>query len=113
MLVARPQRVVQHLERLLELRRDRDVEFLTGRQARDEPFVVERDQIAVRTGLAERALHHRRELRLALAEHDAVWIVGQIFTGDAKSVLCLVPCDQAEQQDIVGRNASALPPTSI
>src|SRR5882762_9939636 len=82
-LVARPLRVVEHLESFLELRRDRDVEFFAGGQARNEPLVVERNQIAVRTELAKSALHHRRKLGLALAEHDAVGIVGQIFAGDA------------------------------
>src|SRR5258708_28685657 len=70
-LVTRPLRIVEHLEGLFELRRDRDVEPFPGRQARDEPFVVERDQIAVRAELAEGALDHRGQLRLALAEHDA------------------------------------------
>jgi hypothetical protein len=52
-LTARPLRVVQHLERFLQLRRYRDVELLARRQARDEPFVVEQDQVAVRAELAE------------------------------------------------------------
>src|ERR1700736_5818368 len=61
-LVVRPHGIVEHLEGVLELRRDRDVEFFTGRQARDKPLVVERNQIAVRAELAERAFHHRRKL---------------------------------------------------
>src|SRR5205814_10726699 len=66
LVVAVALRIVEHFKVFLVLRRDRDVELFTGRQTRDEPFVVERNQIAVRTELAEGALHHRRELRLAL-----------------------------------------------
>src|ERR1700676_2431679 len=83
-LIACPLGVVEHLEGFLELRRDRDVEFLAGRQPRDEPFVVERNQVAVRTELAEGPLHHRGQLRLALPENDAVGIVGKIFPGARK-----------------------------
>src|ERR1700679_3735974 len=75
--------IVQHLEGVLELRRDRDVEALAGGQARFEPFVVKRNEVAVRTQLAKGPLHHRGQLRLALAKHDSVGIVGQIITGDA------------------------------
>src|SRR3981081_209242 len=71
-LIIRPRRIVHRLERFLELRRDRDVDFFAGRQPRDEPFVVERNKIAVRTELAEGAFHHRGQLRLAPAGHDAV-----------------------------------------
>src|SRR4030081_2408707 len=94
-LVARPLGIVEHFKGFLELRRDRDVELLASRQARDKPFVIERNQIAVRTELAEGPLHHRAQLRLALAEHDAVRVIGQIVAGDAKLVLRLVPRDQA------------------
>src|ERR1700730_6854117 len=89
-LIARPLGVVEHLEGFLELRRDRDVGFLAGRQPRDEPFVVERNQVAVRAELAEGALHYRGQLRLALAEHDAVGIVGQIVADDLVLVLPLL-----------------------
>src|SRR3954468_24492895 len=65
-LVARPLGVVEHLKSFLELRRDRDAELFAGRQPPDKPFVVERNQIAVRAELAEGALDHRGELRLAL-----------------------------------------------
>ena len=41
--------IVEYPEAFLELRRDRDVELLPGGQARDEPFVVQRNQIAIRT----------------------------------------------------------------
>src|SRR6266436_4359829 len=64
-LVARPLRIVEHLEGLFQLRRNRDAESFAGRQPRDKPFVVERNQVAVRTELAEGALDHRRQLRLA------------------------------------------------
>src|SRR5689334_17452193 len=64
--------VVEHLESFLELRRDRHAELLAGRQPRDEPFVVERNQVAARTQLLEGALDHGLHLRLTLAEHDAV-----------------------------------------
>ena len=37
-----------------------DVQPLAGRQPRDEPFVVERNQVAVGAELAEGALDHRR-----------------------------------------------------
>src|ERR1700730_770988 len=107
-LIIRARRGVERLERFLELRRDRDVEPLAGRQARDEPFVVERDQIVVGAELAERPLDHGVKLRLALAEHDAVGVVGQIVAGDAKLVLRLVPRDQAVQQNIVGRERVGL-----
>src|SRR5258708_38182719 len=79
-LVARSLRIVEHLESLFELRRDRDVEPFPGRKARDEPFVVERDQVAVRAELAEGTFDHRGQLRLARAERKANGIVGQIFT---------------------------------
>jgi hypothetical protein len=46
-LITRPLIVIQRLEGLFELRRDRDVEALAGRKSRDEPFLVERDRIAV------------------------------------------------------------------
>src|SRR5882762_7082364 len=82
-LIARPLGVVERLEGFLELRRDRDVELLAGRQARDKPFVVQRNQIAIRTQPAEGPFHHRGQLRLTLAEHDAVGVVGQILAGDA------------------------------
>src|SRR6478609_4681709 len=88
-LIARPLAIVESLERLFQLRGDRDVELLAGRQARDKPFVVERNQIAIRTELAEGPLHHPGQLRLALAKHDAVGIVGKIIAGDAKLVLRL------------------------
>src|SRR3979409_1015582 len=71
-LIARPLRIVQHLERFLQLRRDPDLELLARAQARDEPFVVERDQVAVRAELAEGTLYHGGQLRLAFSEHDAV-----------------------------------------
>src|SRR5437764_13976879 len=86
-LVIRARRIVEHVEGLLKLRRDRDVEPLAGRQARDEPLVVERDQVVVGAELAERTLHDRIKLRLALAEHDAVGIVGEIVAGHANLVL--------------------------
>src|ERR1700755_1552576 len=49
-------RVVEDLEALLELRRDRHVQFLAGRQARHEPFPVERQQVMIGRELAEGAL---------------------------------------------------------
>src|SRR5256884_8642345 len=107
-LVARPLAIVEHFERFFQLRRDRDVELLAGRQAPDEPFVVERNKVAIRTELAEGAFHHGSELRLTLAEHDAVGIVGQIFAGNAKLVLRLVPRDQAVKQNVVGRERIGL-----
>src|SRR5216684_6279539 len=102
LVVAVTLRIVEYPEALLELRRDRDVEFLAGGQARDKPFVIEWDQVAIRTQFAKGPFHHGGELRLALAEHDAVRIVGQIFPGDAKFVLRLVPRDQAVEQNVVG-----------
>src|SRR6476660_2323985 len=75
LLVARALGIVERSEGFLELRRDRDVEPLAGRQPRDEPFVVERDQVAARAELAEGALDHILHLRLALAVHYAVGIV--------------------------------------
>src|SRR5207245_10108778 len=89
-LITRPLRIVEHLEGLFELRRDRHTKPFAGRQPRDEPFVVERDQVAAGAELAEGALDHRRQLRLALAEHDAVGIVGQIIAGDLELGLRLV-----------------------
>src|SRR5271156_5534110 len=50
---------VEHLEGILELRRNRHVELLAGRQPRQEPLVIERNQIVVGSKLAERPLHHR------------------------------------------------------
>ena len=58
--------------------------------------------------VAEGALDHRRQLRLALAEHDAVGIVGQIIAGDLELGLRLVSRDQAVEQDIIGRERVGL-----
>jgi len=39
--------VVEYLKTFLELRRDGDVEFFTGGQAGDEPFLIKRNQVVV------------------------------------------------------------------
>src|SRR5882724_12551497 len=58
LVVAVALRIVEYPEAFLELRRDRDVEFLAGGQARDKPFVIERDQVAIRTQFSKGPFHH-------------------------------------------------------
>src|SRR5471032_2382647 len=53
--------LVEHLEALLELRRDRDVQLLASRQARHEPFLIERQQVVVGRELAEGTLDGRSQ----------------------------------------------------
>src|SRR5476649_1576814 len=95
-------RLVEDLEALLELRRDRDVELFAGRQARDEPFLVERQQVVIGRELAEGSLHRRGQFGLAFAEHDAVGVVRQVIAHDLHRALRLVMRDQAVEQDVVG-----------
>src|SRR6185437_16249410 len=54
-----PFAVVEHLEGLLQLRINRNVQPLAGRQSRHEPLVVERNEVVVGGKLAERPLHQR------------------------------------------------------
>src|SRR5471032_275785 len=93
--------LVEDLEALLELRRDRDVQLLAGRQARHEPFLIERHQVVVGRELTEGALDGRRQLGLALAEHDAIRVVRQVIAHDLHLGFRLVMGDQAVEQDVV------------
>ena len=58
--------VVEHLERVLKLRRHRYAQPLAGRQTVHQPFLVKRHQIVVGGELAEGALDHVGKLRLVL-----------------------------------------------
>src|SRR5471030_733210 len=101
-------RLVEDLEALLELRRDRDVQLLARRQARNEPFLVERQQVVIGRELAEGPLDGRGQFGLAFAEHDAVGIVRQVIADHLHLGFRLVMRDQAVEQDVVGREGVGL-----
>src|SRR5476649_1367965 len=95
-------RLVEDLEALLELRRDRDVQLLARRQARHEPFLIERQQVVIGRELTEGPLDGRGQFGLALAEHDAVGIVRQVIADHLHLGFRLVMGDQAVEQNVVG-----------
>src|SRR5262245_11397700 len=59
--VSRSFRLPEHPENLLELRADRQVHGLAGRQAAQEPFVVELGEPPLARHARESALDHRRK----------------------------------------------------
>src|SRR5215469_1614314 len=84
-----------------ELRAHRHIETLARRQAFQEPFIVAEDEIAALRQLGEGALDDGGELGLALAEHEAVRIVGEIFADDVKIIARPAGGDEPVEEDIV------------
>src|SRR5262245_15224780 len=74
----------------LELRAHRQIEALARRQPPQEPALVLALDLSVLRQVVERLLYERRKLRVILAEHDAVGIVGKKFTDDLEVLLRLV-----------------------
>src|SRR5919198_6760546 len=75
-------RLAQNLEDLFQLRADRQVECLAGRQAAQEPLVVELGEPPLARHAREGALDHRGEGRIVAPEHEPVGIVGEILADD-------------------------------
>jgi hypothetical protein len=96
-----------------QLQRHRHVEVFTGRCRLQKPFVVVGDQ---RPGLRhrlKRAGDRIGHLRIVLAEHDPVRLVGDEVADHRERVLRLVGGDKAVEQHVVGGKAAALPDTSM
>src|SRR5262245_17874346 len=68
--------LAQHPENLLELRADRQVERLAGRQTAQEPLVVELGQPALARHAGKRALDQRGESGIVAPINQAIGIVG-------------------------------------
>src|SRR5262249_34563542 len=94
-------RHAEDAEELGELWAHRHVEPLAGRPALQEPFIVAVGEIAAFSELGEGALDDGGEFRLALAEHEAVGIVGEILADDMEIVAGLAGGNEAIEQNIV------------
>src|SRR5205814_2022686 len=79
----------------LQLRAHRQVEALSAGQALQEPALVLALDLAVLREIVERAPHDLGELRVALAEHDAVRVVGEELADHLVLLLRLVLREQA------------------
>src|SRR5262252_10540155 len=77
----------QHAEALLELRAHRQVQPLAGRRPANEPSVIDFQDIAAVHELLECAQHCLVELRIVLAEHYPIGILGQEITDDDQFAL--------------------------
>ena len=85
-----------------ELRAHRQIERLAGRQAADEPLVVELGEPPLLRHPRKGALDHGGKAWIVAAEDQPVRIVGQIFADDLHVVRGGLGGDDAVEQHVVG-----------